>query len=132
MQVTIPTSTCAVASTATDWGLWAKRGFRLLLAGAVAAAIVVVITQARRGPLDVRTDIVGYPTFAVFNVNNYSVTYLGWTIAFPLLTLGGYVALGYLLRPWILRPTTLRGPSRTVAPESPWSGQRTDHRPPAP
>ena len=66
--------------------------------------MTAVLAQTQYGPLDVSTDIAGFPTFTGFNVANYTITYLAWVIAFPVLTLGGYVVLGRLV-PWFTRPT---------------------------
>ena len=43
--------------------------------------------------LDVRTDIVGYPTYANFNINRYFWAYGLTVVLFPLLVFGIYVAL---------------------------------------
>ena len=43
--------------------------------------------------LDVRTDIVGYPTYANFNVNRYFWAYGFTVVLFPLLTFGIFLAL---------------------------------------
>ena len=43
--------------------------------------------------LDVRTDIVGYPTYANFNINRYFWAYGFAVVLFPLLTFGIYLAL---------------------------------------
>jgi len=46
--------------------------------------------------LDVRTDIVGYPTYANFNVNRYFWAYGFAVVVFPLLTFGIYLALTHV------------------------------------
>ena len=60
---------------------------RVLLAVLVAAGLTMLAILAAWGPLDVKTDVVGYPVFNDFNVNNYFTAYYLAIGLFPLAAL---------------------------------------------
>ena len=64
-------------------------GLSVLIAGALTALAIV----AQWGPLDVQTDVIGYPTFKDFNVDNYFHAYYLTIGLFPLLSLGLFFGL---------------------------------------
>ncbi len=58
-----------------------------------AALLSLLAFELVPDDLDVRTDIVGYPTYANFNVNRYFWAYGFTVVLFPLLTFGIFLAL---------------------------------------
>ncbi len=83
-------------------------GASVLIAGAVTAAAIVALW----GPLDVQTDVVGYPIFADFNVDNYFTAYYLAVALFPLLALGLFSGLTKLAPRIGLAPAPARGALR--------------------
>ena len=85
---------------------------RLLIAAAAAAGLTLAAYVTLPESLDVRTDIVGFPTFANFNIDRYFWLY-GLAVGFlPVATLGLYLALTRIfvgrlppVRPLPRRPT---------------------------
>lgn len=86
--------------------------FRLLVSMTLAGGLALMVFAALPADLDVRTDIVGYPTFANFNVTRYLWAYALITVVFPFVTLALYL----LLTRAILGPLGLRGPIRHPLP----------------
>ena len=80
-------------------------GARLAVAAAAALLLSLVAYWLVGDTLDpgLQTDIVGYPTFADFNIYGYFWKYALVVIVFPLATLGAYVGLSRLL---VGRPDT--------------------------
>ena len=72
----------------------ARAGLSLLAAGGICTAAVL----ASWGPLHARSDVVGYPLFVSFNVDNYLVAYYWILVAFPVLTVAIHVASVYPAR----------------------------------
>jgi hypothetical protein len=94
---------------------------RLLLGSALAAAIVSgVIWTQRPTHLDLRTDIVGYPTVNAFDPRPRTWSYYLIVVAFPLLTLAFYALSVRLARRW--GSLSERSPSWAVPLPSPPSG----------
>ncbi len=71
----------------------ASPAIRFCVALNVAALAAFLGFELVPEDLDVRTDIVGYPTYANFNVNRYFWAYGFAVVVFPLLTFGIYLAL---------------------------------------
>jgi hypothetical protein len=71
---------------------------RALVAIAAAAVITAAITRNLSRSLDVRTDVLGYPIHANFNVNRYVWVYALWAVFFPVVALGIDLALSRLTR----------------------------------
>ena len=91
---------------------------RVGLAVGLAAALTSLAIVALWGPFDTRTDIVGYPAFAAFNVDNYLHAYYLVVGFFPLAALAIFAVL--LTSPRFgLAPAPDRGPIRPAAPAPP-------------
>jgi hypothetical protein len=60
---------------------------RVSVAVGVSAALTAIAIALLWQPLDLKTDIVGYPIFADFNVYNYFTAYLLMVVAFPIVSL---------------------------------------------
>jgi hypothetical protein len=60
---------------------------RVLAAVLVAGAVTAILTVATWGPLDVRTDVIGYPIFQDFNYENYFTGYYLVIGFFPIASL---------------------------------------------
>jgi len=71
----------------------ASPALRLCVAFNAAALLSFLAFGVVPDDLDVRTDIVGYPTYANFNVNRYFWAYGFVVVVFPLLTFAIYLAL---------------------------------------
>ena len=78
---------------------------RALVAAAVAAGLTYAGYLAIPGSLDVRTDIVGYPTLANFNIDRYFWQYGLAVVFLPLAAVGLYLLL---TRVFLGRLTTVR------------------------
>ncbi len=85
---------------------------RVGLAVAIAAALTCLAIVALWGPFDTRTDVVGYPAFAAFNVDNYLHAYYLTVGFFPLATLAIFAALTRLAPRLGLASPPNRGPIR--------------------
>ena len=84
----------------------ASPAVRFCLALNAAALLSFLAFGLAPDDLDVRTDIVGYPTYANFNVNRYFWAYGFVVVVFPLLTFAIYLALTRLFA----RSEAPRGP----------------------
>ena len=72
--------------------------------------------------LDVRTDVVGYPTYANFDIDRYFWVYGLWAVFFPLLAVAIDLLLGRLARDRLPRATWPSLPGRGEAMQPPsWS-----------
>lgn len=87
-------------------------GVALLIAGGVTTLAIL----AQWGPLDVKTDVVGYPIFKDFNVENYLTGYYLLVGLFPLLSLGLFLGLTRLGPRFGLAAAPKSGPIRAPAP----------------
>jgi len=67
-----------------------RQAVTLLVAAGLAAAACAGLRHAFPDRLDVRTDVMGYPTFVDFNVRVYFVNYLLVAVVFPVLALAVY------------------------------------------
>jgi hypothetical protein len=98
---------------------------RLLASVAVAIGITVLVFVLRPAGPDVHTDIVGYPTFADFDIDELFWRYGLVAVVFPVLAIGLYAVLTRLAvgptDPW--RP--LPGPVARVEEIPPVEGWRT-------
>ena len=72
---------------------------RLFVAANLGIALSALAFAALPDDLDVKTDIVGYPTYANFNINSYFWAYGITVVVFPLTTFGIYLALTRVLAP---------------------------------
>jgi hypothetical protein len=86
---------------------------RFLASAASAVGLTLLVYVARPPWLDVRTDIVGYPTFANFDINRYFWLYGLVAVFLPVVTIGLYVVLTRVfvgsLGPWRPLPAPTRG-----------------------
>ncbi len=106
-----------------------RRGeaIRIAISVLVAAGLATSAILALWGPLEVHTDVVGYPIFANFNVGNYFRLYYLGVGFFPLAALGIYLALsrwgariGLPAAAWGgLRPAAAADPGHALDPEPP-------------
>ena len=71
---------------------------RALVAIGIAAALTAATVSNLSRSLDVRTDVVGYPIYANFNVNRYVWVYALWAVFFPVVALGIDLALSRVTR----------------------------------
>ena len=71
----------------------ASPAVRFCVALNVGALLSILAFGVVPAELDIRTDIVGYPTHGNFNINRYFWAYGFAVVLFPLLTFGIYVAL---------------------------------------
>ena len=94
---------------------------RLLASAATAIGLTLVLYVVRPSGLDVRTDIVGYPTFANFDIDRYFWNYGLLVVVLPVLAIALYAALTRLfvgrLGPWRPLPAPLLGIERTPSLE---------------
>ena len=86
---------------------------RLLASAATAIGVTLVLYIVRPSGLDVKTDIVGNPTFANFDINRYFWNYGLLVVVLPVLAIALYVGLTRLivgrLGPWRPLPAPLMG-----------------------
>ncbi len=66
---------------------------RLCGSAVLAGGLSLLVFSALPADLDVQTDIVGYPTFANFNIDRYVWAYALTVVFFPLVTFGSYLLL---------------------------------------
>jgi hypothetical protein len=69
---------------------------RAVISVSVAAGLTALISSHLPRSLDVKTDVVGYPIFADFNVDRYIWIYLLWVAFFPLAAVAIDMALSRL------------------------------------
>jgi hypothetical protein len=89
---------------------------RVLVAVLAAAGLTTIAILASWGPLDVHSDVVGYPIFADFNVNNYFTAYYLAVGFFPLAALLLFLGLTRLAPRIGLAAPGPRGSLRPSAP----------------
>ncbi len=78
---------------------WLFVTLQFCLAVVAAAAVTFLIRRSIAGlPLDVETDIIGYPVFSNFNIKALYNSYWLVVAVFPMLTLGFYLLLARLSR----------------------------------
>ena len=86
---------------------------RLLASAATAIGLTLVLYVVRPSGLDVRTDIVGYPTFANFDIDRYFWNYGLLVVVLPVLAIALYAGLTRLfvgrLGPWRPLPAPVEG-----------------------
>jgi hypothetical protein len=70
---------------------------RIIASVAAAAVVTLVVSLARPSGLDVHTDVVGYPTFADFDIDELFWKYGLAVIVFPVLAIGLYAVLTRLV-----------------------------------
>jgi len=85
---------------------------RILVAVLVAGGLTTLVILVAWGPLDVRTDVIGYPVFKDFNVYNYFNAYYLIVGLFPLAALLLFLGLTRLAPRLGLAAPLKRGPLR--------------------
>jgi hypothetical protein len=85
---------------------------RILLAVLVAGGLTTLVILVAWGPLDVKTDVIGYPVFKDFNVYNYFNSYYLIVGLFPLAALLIFLGLTRLAPRLGLAAPLKRGPLR--------------------
>jgi hypothetical protein len=88
-----------------------REAVRVLVSAAAAVGLTFLAYLARPSGLDVQTDIVGYPTFANFDIDRYYWNYGLLVVFLPVVTIGLYALLTRLvvgrLGPWRPLPALL-------------------------
>lgn len=95
---TLPRTTLLSSATRTHFVPRALVVLRAAIAVATAAALTAFVSSRLSRPLDVTTDVVGYPIAFNFNVNRYLWVYGLWVAFFPVAALGIDLALARLAR----------------------------------
>jgi hypothetical protein len=102
-------------------GIRRSGALRVAIAVLIPAAIGLVWVLANRGPLNVQTDVIGWPTFYNYNYKNYFHAYYAGVIFVPLAALALFIALSRYGNRIGLIPPPSRGPLRPAMrpPEPP-------------